>query len=118
MFFERNGLRHREFLLRNQDGNVLDIQWNPSSDLLAILLENSSSEYYVQLWSRSNYQWYLKKNLVFGKKVVRMRWQPEKTMSLFLILEGKLHDSKFVGFILLNRWVVLQIFILLGLFSE
>lgn len=38
IFFERNGLRHGEFLLREKECEILDILWNTDSDILAIPL--------------------------------------------------------------------------------
>jgi elongator complex protein 1 len=65
-FFEPNGLRHREFVLRNGDDaagsdhvRVTGLRWNASSDLLAVTLQGSETAK-VQLWYRSNYHWYLK----------------------------------------------------------
>lgn len=37
IFYERNGLRHGEFTLRTEL-EVLDIKWNTSSDILALLV--------------------------------------------------------------------------------
>jgi hypothetical protein len=37
--FERNGLQHGEFVLRSTD-EVLALQWNCESDILAILLRS------------------------------------------------------------------------------
>lgn len=83
IFFERNGLRHREFLLPGvnpQDHQVPILRWNAETDLLAIAINpiNSTTDSAphsnsdsngrkaetvgsrVQLWHRSNYHWYLK----------------------------------------------------------
>ncbi|GKY92334.1 hypothetical protein MPSEU_000204500 [Mayamaea pseudoterrestris] len=77
-FFEPNGLRHREFSLRENPTNavVLQLNWNSHSDLLAVVLRCAHCDK-VQLWHRSNYHWYLKKDLMFSdRKVVRAAFHP------------------------------------------
>lgn len=65
-FFEPNGLRHRELLLRDAgDGTtVVGLDWNVESDLLAVTLQ-TELDWKVQLWHRSNYHWYLKREWCF-----------------------------------------------------
>lgn len=43
IFFERNGLRHREFSLRD-DCDVIDLSWNAGSDVLSLLLKKRDTE--------------------------------------------------------------------------
>lgn len=85
-FFEPNGLRHGEFKLRPDAGGASSrreeatgLCWNLEADLLAVSLECFVAETSdgdddgggeaegtygkVQLWSRSNYHWYLKHEL-------------------------------------------------------
>ena len=92
IFFEKNGLRHYEFDLREKEPvQVLDIQWNSGSDVLALLLK-SKERRYVQLWTRGNYHWYLKQQLLNEgcqeDKVVQMSWDPENAMVLRLLFEN------------------------------
>lgn len=78
IFFERNGLRHGEFALRDADVVVEDILWNSTSDLLALLLKGPT-HHIVQLWYAKNYHWYLKHQEDFvGKKVIGIEWDQEK----------------------------------------
>jgi len=42
IFFERNGLRHYEFHLKDDNCEVLDIKWNAGSDVLALLVKLAS----------------------------------------------------------------------------
>ena len=37
IFFERNGLRHKEFSIRD-NADILDISWNLGSDILSLIL--------------------------------------------------------------------------------
>jgi len=81
-FFEPNGLRHREFALRDvvavPNGSssnqhpactrstevVQQLSWSADSDILAVTIRQESYDA-VQLWHRSNYHWYLKKEFRF-----------------------------------------------------
>ena len=89
VFFEPNGLRHKEFKLRPESGweeTVMDLSWNCNSDLLAVTLHcirasgNGGSEEdtaptiqsKVQLWHRSNYHWYCKYELRYDGAHVSM----------------------------------------------
>lgn len=81
VFFEPNGLRHRDFQLRPsaEQETVTNLAWNSSSDLLAVVLHctsPSSSEDTppvsygkLQLWHRSNYHWYLKYEFQYDKDI-------------------------------------------------
>ena len=77
MFFERNGLRHGEFTLPFAQGEVqvLELGWNCDSSILAIWISPLPTAYqeegenpmtYLQLWTTSNYHWYLKQEYQFG----------------------------------------------------
>ncbi|BFZ54565.1 Putative elongator complex protein 1 [Savitreella phatthalungensis] len=57
IFFEKNGLRHGEFELRNS-GDVSGLRWNCDSNVLAIVQDG-----HLELWAASNYQWELKQRL-------------------------------------------------------
>jgi elongator complex protein 1 len=76
IFFERNGLRHGEFVL--PDGHcrpVLDLFWSGDSNVLAVMYAGDE----VELWSCSNYHWYLKKRLPVGP-VQHVFWDPESSL--------------------------------------
>eukprot|EP00842_Homolaphlyctis_polyrhiza_P004259 jgi/Hompol1/4834/HPOL_003925-RA len=66
VFFERNGLRHGEFTLRDSKDVVVELQWNSDSSALAILLSRDQAQGHtsaIQIWSSNNYYWYLKQEL-------------------------------------------------------
>lgn len=92
IFFERNGLRHYEFPLRNTSMALKDLQWNAEGDVLAVLLEGES-EQRLQLWSTKNYHWYLKQEFCYTKEthcVVNMSWNIESSMTLYVYFtDGK-----------------------------
>jgi elongator complex protein 1 len=79
IFFERNGLRHGEFALRDPEATVLDIQWNAASELISLLLELAPGKRVIQVWYTKNYHWYLKQEFNFaGKEATCMRWDEER----------------------------------------
>ena len=69
-FLEPNGLRHGQFLLRLTDAAntvVRGMAWNATSDIFMVHLSEASYDS-VQLWTRSNYHWYLKWNQRFDER--------------------------------------------------
>jgi elongator complex protein 1 len=90
VFFESNGLRHREFLLReNPSTNVISLIWNVASDLLAVSLREENGTDKVQLWHRCNYHWYLKREFRFdGRRIVRIKFSEEKAHQLLILLNN------------------------------
>ncbi|XP_046821517.1 elongator complex protein 1 isoform X2 [Vespa crabro] len=66
-FFEKNGLKHREFLLPFETKNVTvkEIFWSPDSDILTVWSEENNS-IILQLWTEKNYYWYLKQTFNFS----------------------------------------------------
>eukprot|EP01117_Protostelium_nocturnum_P005632 TRINITY_DN2032_c1_g1_i4.p1 TRINITY_DN2032_c1_g1~~TRINITY_DN2032_c1_g1_i4.p1 ORF type:complete len:1263 (-),score=561.83 TRINITY_DN2032_c1_g1_i4:48-3836(-) len=89
IFYERNGLRHGEFSLREKSV-VESIKWNADSDVLAILLSVEGRKGNVlQLWSSSNYHWYLKQEVtVPGEKIVDFSWDQELPLLLRLVTQN------------------------------
>lgn len=84
IFFERNGLRHGEFLL-SPDKRVKDLAWSADSNVLAVIYETED----VELWASSNYHWYLKSKLPCGPSRCTS-WDPEKLI-VSTINETDLH---------------------------
>ncbi|XP_043500282.1 putative elongator complex protein 1 isoform X1 [Polistes fuscatus] len=69
-FFEKNGLKHREFLLpfETKTVSVKEIFWSPDSDILTIWCkQNNCNTTILQLWTEKNYHWYLKQTFYFSK---------------------------------------------------
>lgn len=94
VFFESNGLRHREFPLRPETNSqvhatVLGLTWNTESDLLAISLREETHDK-VQLWHRSNYHWYLKKEIRFeNEQMTFVSFDLERSHVLYVALESQ-----------------------------
>lgn len=99
IFFERNGLAHGGFQLpfSNNTMKVKDICWNLDSSILYVWSEKidcESNKYdfvqsVVQLWTMTNYYWYLKQsyNFEMSNKVTAISWDPEDSNGyLFLLL--------------------------------
>ncbi|KAJ3932076.1 MAG: IkappaB kinase complex IKAP component [Lentinula lateritia] len=101
VFFERNGLRHGDFELRPAHGlvpppsqalnlrwgyKVKDIKWSSDSNVLAIWIERDHASDLVQLWTTTNYHWYLKQEISApsDSKFTSMDWHPEIALHLIL----------------------------------
>ena len=105
VFFEPNGLRHKEFKLRPDAGweeTVVGLCWSCQSDLLAVTLhcakrndddedkDASTVRSKVQLWHRSNYHWYCKYELRYdGALVTMVNFDEEETHDLAVALRSE-----------------------------
>lgn len=89
-FFESNGLRHREFALREAPTtNVTSLTWNAVSDLLGITLEEEDGTHKVQLWHRCNYHWYMKQEFRYPNQSIQMmKFNEEKAYEFCVVLHG------------------------------
>ncbi|KAI8978613.1 IKI3 family-domain-containing protein [Pilobolus umbonatus] len=95
VFFERNGLRHGEFTLRETAGlkqKVLEVSWNADSTILAIWIESAilnttKTQKSVQLWTTKNYHWYMKQHLVLSenKSIIGFSWDIEDALKAHMI---------------------------------
>ncbi|KAG0325923.1 hypothetical protein BGZ99_010376 [Dissophora globulifera] len=100
VFFERNGLRHGEFTLREQGDTVVrEIAWNCDSTVLAVWLQRASSTTgtevsggsCIQLWTMNNYKWYLKQELLYNgdsASVASFQWDVESALVLHVVTES------------------------------
>lgn len=89
VFFERNGLRHGEFTLREKDFQVVDLAWNSDSSMLAILLRNPNNNNVMtlQIWTMSNYHYFLQQS--FDEAVINaFEWDPETPTTLYMISDN------------------------------
>ncbi|KAK2583885.1 hypothetical protein KPH14_001159 [Odynerus spinipes] len=89
--FEKNGLKHREFSLPSDMGNVIvkEIFWSPDSDILTIWSEQTKDNITIlQLWTENNYHWYLKQTFAFFKDnpLLYSTWSSGITCGKTLIL--------------------------------
>jgi elongator complex protein 1 len=93
VFFERNGLRHGQFDLRLSPEELqaltipITLRWNSDSNVLAVCFSRK-----IQLWTMSNYHYYLKQELKFPEdaaKTVMCNWHPERPLSLALAIPSK-----------------------------
>ncbi|KAI8895467.1 IKI3 family-domain-containing protein [Globomyces pollinis-pini] len=101
VFFERNGLRHGEFTIRD-DAIIHEIQWNGDSSLLAIRMTFADKTNVIQLWGSSNYYWYLKYEIrAESAPFLNMQWDSESPLRLHLLTEdGKYHNLLFASKVL------------------
>lgn len=105
IFYERNGLRHGEFSLRDKNSNIIDkesypvhniksMAWNSDASILALHVikgEGEELKSYIQLWTTSNYHWYLKQELLLPKngsssQVLGFLWDPTSSLTLHILL--------------------------------
>ncbi|KAJ3288043.1 hypothetical protein HK104_008357 [Borealophlyctis nickersoniae] len=95
VFFERNGLRHGEFTLRQPGAKVVELAWNADSSILAVWTEcwedGRRLSAAVQLWSTNNYYWYLKQQINPADQndyIAGFVWDPEVALRLHVMTEG------------------------------
>jgi elongator complex protein 1 len=90
IFFESNGLQHREFVLNEAvTTSIIGLDWNADSDLLAVTLREESGTDKIQLWHRSNYLWYLKQEFRYPGQAIQSTFFDEETTSkLYVLLRG------------------------------
>lgn len=84
VFFERNGLERGFFDINGPaDALIGCVKWNCNSELFAVLLKCSDWDA-IQIWSFSNYHWYLKQEWRHPKEHrVDFSWDTEIPMHLF-----------------------------------
>ncbi|KAF8522598.1 IkappaB kinase complex IKAP component [Hysterangium stoloniferum] len=116
IFFERNGLRHGEFYLRESpsQGNtengppvrcwgyrVRELAWNADSSILSIWVERETEDV-VQLWTTGNYHWYLKLEIPARSDNVRrftsVTWHPEDPVRLILSTNSSIIDTQYLSY--------------------
>ena len=90
VFFESNGLRHREFVLREAPSTtVTSLTWNVSSDLLAVALREDGGTDKVQLWHRCNYHWYMKQEIRYPDQSIQtVKFNEERAYEFYVVLKG------------------------------
>ncbi|XP_076170382.1 elongator complex protein 1 isoform X1 [Ptiloglossa arizonensis] len=89
-FFEKNGLKHREFSLpfKQKEIRVKHIFWSSDSEILTIWCEKQEdSSSVLQLWTENNYHWYLKQTIKFSanNSLVCARWSSSFYKKLILL---------------------------------
>lgn len=112
VFFERNGLRHGEFRLRESNltpkesslrcwaYRVHDLGWNADSSILSVWIERDDQDF-IQLWTTGNYHWYLKLEMPAPGKYKRftaMLWHPEDPFRLLCSTKDLVMDSSFLTY--------------------
>jgi len=91
-FFEKNGLRHGEFLLpfAQNECKIHHLSWNSESSILAVWCVYTTGETSLQLWTVNNYHWYLKQCLNFPteRKLLGIEWDMLHGNRLHVMCEG------------------------------
>ncbi|KAI0629477.1 IkappaB kinase complex IKAP component [Trametes polyzona] len=101
VFFERNGLRHGEFTLREDVAKsasdqrrwgyrVREVGWSSDSNVLSVWIDREDGDV-VQLWTMGNYHWYLKQEITAPPegdgvpgRFTSVNWHPEDALRLIL----------------------------------
>ncbi|KAJ3149243.1 hypothetical protein HDU89_003961 [Geranomyces variabilis] len=97
VFFEKNGLRHGEFALRDKNAVVVEMAWNLDSTALAVWLMFPEAEIVsscVQVWTMMNYHWYLKQEVrptSQGDSIAGLNWDPERALRLHIVTRSGLY---------------------------
>ena len=107
IFYESNGLRHREFVLREAAStSVLALNWNVNSDLLAIALREDNGDGGImdktQIWHRCNYHWYMKQEFRYpsaGQKIEKIMFDEEDSYLLRVVFQNSFEWREY-----LLRW--------------
>ncbi|KAG8900398.1 hypothetical protein FRC01_010153, partial [Tulasnella sp. 417] len=108
VFFERNGLRHGEFGLREYwvtkpdtkrqwSYRVKEFAWNSDSTILAVWVERDDGDA-VQLWTTGNWHWYLKQEIPAPSpedgstpRFTALAWHPEQPLRIITTSPGTSH---------------------------
>lgn len=80
-FLEKNGLQHGEAAVRGE-GRVRELGWSCDSKVLLVWRERGEGGSTIQLWTTSNYHWYLKATLEEEGEVVAPCWSSEDPTTL------------------------------------
>lgn len=88
IMFEKNGLRHGEFDLRDP-GIVLDLQWNSDGSVLAVRYGQ-----HIDFWTTSNYHYSLKFR-VFTINSVEMKWHSTDALRLIITSVSAVTETRF-----------------------
>ncbi|KAG8235344.1 hypothetical protein J437_LFUL015853 [Ladona fulva] len=99
IFFEKNGLKHGEFIMpfKPQEMLVKKLSWNSDSTLLAVCCEKLSNDGeeggFLQLWAVNNYHWYLKKVLNYNPygKFVDFAWDINLSYRLHILCDESIY---------------------------
>ncbi|XP_076644239.1 elongator complex protein 1 isoform X1 [Halictus rubicundus] len=92
--FEKNGLKHREFLLpfKPNEIRVKDLFWSPDSEILTIwCIAQEDLSSILQLWTENNCHWYLKQTIRFPKdnSLIYATWSTMFSYKRLIMLTSK-----------------------------
>jgi elongator complex protein 1 len=100
IFWERNGLRHGEFVMpkaeKDEETRVLGLSYNIDSSLLAVHCVLDGQEQ-LQIYTRSNWKWYCKQIVFIQENTLGLAtfvWT-KKYQLLFAFRSGKVEFLEF-----------------------
>ncbi|KAL5615131.1 uncharacterized protein BROUX77_000968 [Berkeleyomyces rouxiae] len=91
VFFERNGLRHGDFMLRGCTAKKVKLYWNCDSTVLAVHADGE-----LQLWTTGNYHWYLKQVFPSVGPVSHIAWHTEKPLMLSVASQSTIYSVEYI----------------------
>ncbi|XP_045501016.1 putative elongator complex protein 1 [Colias croceus] len=83
-FFEKNGLKHRDFEIPVTDIQVENILWSQDSEILTLVCKESPlGNQKILLFTSSNYHWYLKQTLTYNphQTISKVLWDNDFDVS-------------------------------------
>ncbi|CAG8480292.1 12289_t:CDS:10 [Ambispora gerdemannii] len=111
-FFEKNGLTHGAFALREtKNHKVVELAWNCDSSILAVWLirEEAPSQYSscVQLWHMNNYHWYLKQENLCppGESICFLCWDAELALQLHYMTQKAYYVHNYSWDVLISHTI-------------
>lgn len=104
-FFEKNGLKHREFSIPVEHGTYVEnIMWSSDSEILTLQCKDTETNTQkVLLYTTSNYHWYLKQTLLFrsNQRINKIIWDNDFDISN----NKKMHIILQNGSYLIYSWI-------------
>lgn len=101
-FFEKNGLKHGEFVLpfMKSDVSVKKLAWSADSEVLSVWCEETASrQSFLLNYTVNNYHWYLKQSIVFPAdcSISAMAWDESNSSGngklLHMFLNGGIYSQ-------------------------
>jgi len=106
LIWEKNGLRHSEFLLSKDKIEVIDLGWTLDGLTLAVAFRVERGAM-ISFYQRVNYKWYNKNTLTLSSDICGFKWLSKKGRLLLIRTDGKASiyqfESTITGSVLRTR---------------
>lgn len=92
-FFEKNGLQHNEFELKDMiyPMEVKDVMWNCYCSILAVWLTATNGRHIIRFYISKNYKWSLKYEICskHNRKFANFKWDCNNPKIFYVLDSGK-----------------------------